>query len=245
MPQNLTTRLTHTVIPYSRARSAATSKIALRQLTFFWQTRIGHAFSRCQPLLNCLLFFIGACTAARRPSPYLCLLDLCPGLLEGSEDCQSLANLCIYIGSFALIFAALDGQKSRRIFVALLFPFLLPVGAMAGAAATRVAAAVPIAASNVLMAMIVRGPLYGLTAALLVGLPMIFLYRVRVTPIAGLVLIPSAGEGLFQADGRDPDLVLFVWGYISFLIFTGVFQALLNRFASSRAASRDQQNVDG
>jgi hypothetical protein len=229
------------VVPERRNARASASA---RPLIFIWQTRVDAALLHCQPLMNCLLFLVGAYTAVQHPPLYLSWLGIPPRLLALSDDWRPLvAKLGIYMGSCVLILEAMDGQKTRRIFLALLFPFLPSVAVMVGVWATRVSTALPMPVKDALWAVVARGSIFGFTAALLISLPMTVLYRVRVTPIAGLILIPviahAAAKGFHGTGGSDPslDLVLQVWAYMSFLISVGILYQAINRLSLTNVGS--------
>ncbi len=190
--------------------------------------------ARCQPLLNCLLFFVGLYIAVQHPPQYLVWLGIPIRLLAVSGDWQaSLLKFAIYLLSCGLVLAAVDGRGSRRVFAALVFPFLPPLGIFVDAVATRVSGAIPVAGNAAAWAMLLRGSLFGITAALLITVPATFVYRRRVTAIAGLALAPvvarQTAAALYGSAGVSSYQHLLLQGcrYATFLICVTMLSSLL------------------
>ena len=204
----------------------------LHAITDTWQRSLEECISRCQPVLNCALFFVGLYVIAQRPPRYLSWLGIPGRLLLTSESWQScVVKLTFYIGSCTLVLAALDGRGSRRIFSALLFPLLVPFGAIVDAVAARASSAVPWSAVSGELAMVTRGAVFGIIAALLIVVPLTFLYRRRVIAIAGLVLIPVVARDAAKAlyGGAYQSVLLQLSCYVSFLVCVEALSGLLRR----------------
>jgi hypothetical protein len=203
------------------------------ELPTFVESTLAH----CQPLLNCLLFFLGSYVAVRHPPQYLGWIGIPHQLLVVSDAWEPLiVKLGIYLGSCLLILAAVDGAVPHRIFAALLFPFLPSAGIAVSTLATR-AATLFSPATDEVWATIARSSVFGLTAALLVCLPLLLFYRARATAIAGLVLMPAAARTaaakMQQLASTGPywGLLLQSWSYVWFLIVVALLCEAIKRVA--------------
>jgi hypothetical protein len=199
------------------------------------QIYVDEVIARCQPVLNCLLFFAGVFIVLQHPPSYLSWLEIPSRSLTVSGDWQPSVGLAMYVGSCAVVLAALDGRGSRRVFSALLFPFMSWFGGTVDVLATRVSVVIPSATANVTWVVVVPAAIYGITAALLIVLPTTFLYRGRVVPMAGLVMIPAiardAAESVRSNAGvaLNQSVLFHAHRYASFLILVWVLSSVLCR----------------
>jgi hypothetical protein len=251
MARHPTGKLRHIGAPGWRSAGFGSAQGTVHAFTLVWGARVERMLAHCQPLLNCLLFLVGVYTAAQHPPKYLTWIGIPQQLLAASDDWQPLvAKLGMYIGVCALILATIDGAGSRRIFASLSFPFLLSAGETVSALATRASMLVPLSSGDMLWATLVRGSLFGLTAALLLCLPITFIYRTRVTPIAGLLLMPAAARAAAKqfywvsANSSYLHLLLQGWSYIAFLIVVGLLYKLMKRLVLTDAAPCGQEHTE-
>jgi hypothetical protein len=238
----LTSKPIRTNVPGLGTPRSASALGTIRTINYVGLAPIEELIARCQPLLNCLLFFAGSYITVRHPPQCLQWIGIPNDLLAVSDDAQRrFVRLWIYTGTCALVFATIDGRGSRRIFAALAFPCLPALAILAGAVAVRVSTVLPPSADDMTWAMVLRSFMFGMSAALLMCLPTEFLYHTRATAIAGFAMILAIAQEAAKTFHRSASmpsyaaLLLEACSYATFLLVASVLHALLSHHLSGRS----------
>jgi hypothetical protein len=206
-----------------------------------WEIKVERGIRRHQPSVNLALLAGGLYITGHFLLMHLSWYGIPPSLPPAGidESRRGLVRLGIYLGLIIFLTWVLSGRHSRRVFGAVMFPFLAFSSLAAYAAAVHVTNMIAFAGLDPALNILLRGPMSGVAAALLLSLPCVLLYRQLATPVAVLSLIPAIARetwlapDLFAGVQLSSGLFRYSWFLICFVIYTAVISRQLRRWLRS------------
>jgi hypothetical protein len=202
-----------------------------------WAIRVEWRLTRGQPFVNCALLMAGLYVTVNFLVPHLAWYGIKQYLPEGLDaSARGLARLGIYLVLIVILTLSLTGRRTQRLFGAVMFPFLALLGFAAHAVGTHAADLLQIFMGDPFVDLALRGPLFGVSAALLLALPAVLLYRGLATPLAVLAVIPAIAREAWIAPEHYAGVHLFAspmphaWRFVCFVFFMVTFATLLQRW---------------
>ena len=132
-----------------------------------WEIRVEWRLARRQPFANCALLMMGLYVTVNFLVPHLAWYGVkryLPGGLDATA--RGLVRLAIYLVLVLFLTLALTGQRTRRLFGAVMFPFLALWGFAAYALGAHAVNLLRTSVGGPLVDIALGGPLFGLTTAL-------------------------------------------------------------------------------
>ena len=159
-----------------------------------WNVRAERFIRRSPPPLNCVLLLTGLYLAVSFLLTHLTWYGHSP-TNPSAEGQRILLKLEIFIAVIFMVGTAAPGRRSRKIFAAVVFPFLALVGLLSLWSTGHMVDELAKTGVEHLIETLLRGLVLGILTGVAVSIPAILIYRTVATPIAILALMPAIAKG--------------------------------------------------
>lgn len=160
-----------------------------------WMIRAERFLARSPPLLNSSLLVMGLYCAANYLLPQLAVQVASQQELgQGDEIACGFLRLGITIAVLVVVSFATPGRPRRRIFGAVVFPFLGLFGLLAVTLGCEIVGSLGAPTSHSAAVAVLDGMIIGAIVAALLAVPAALLYRSSAAPLVTLMLVPAIAK---------------------------------------------------
>ncbi len=202
-----------------------------------WTVRVERFITHPRPVLNSAMLFLGLYITVQYLLTHMVWYGMAPAHSDLDIPPRGLLKLFIFLFVGGVMAVSTPGDRPRRLFGALAFPFYGVLGLLAVALGSQVIQSLT-ASQGGMAQVVLYGPIFGLIVAMCLSLPCTLLYRGAAVPVAILALVPAVSKemGLAARPALDTNtyvnLLEQLWPFICAFTILWIFCNVCRRWVS-------------